>query len=311
MFGTKKKLMAAVVMLVISAIMMTSASYAWFTISTNPEIGGMDAQVVVNENLEIALVTTGETAPTTLPVTGESDSGTQTTWGNIIDLSVADAGLTKTLRPITYVAADKKFKYPVYGDDGRISSLGVLEDTTYGLGNLVKESTTDKYAYYVDFWVRTNQSGENALKLQTAAGVKRSSEGITGLGSCIWMDGKDSTTEAKVNLLAKGIRIAFKDMTPSIEGATAAASGAAPIITVPSQPAQPANMDGTDAYAITLENNNIVTLTQNSAKLIRMYIYYDGKDLKNADAFLGELLVEAKLNIQFAVDGVDTSMDKF
>jgi hypothetical protein len=46
--------MAAVVMLVISAILMTSASYAW---SRSRQIRNFrhDDQVVTNENLEIAL----------------------------------------------------------------------------------------------------------------------------------------------------------------------------------------------------------------------------------------------------------------
>ncbi len=63
---TKSKLMAALVMLLVSAIMMSTASFAWFTISTAPEISNMKSTVAANGNLEIALdagYTSGENVP--------------------------------------------------------------------------------------------------------------------------------------------------------------------------------------------------------------------------------------------------------
>ena len=39
--GVKKKLMGAVCMLLVASIMMVSSTYAWFTLSTAPEITGI------------------------------------------------------------------------------------------------------------------------------------------------------------------------------------------------------------------------------------------------------------------------------
>ena len=53
--GHKKKLTAAVAMLLVSAIMVVSSTYAWFTLSTAPEVTGITTTVGANGNLEIAL----------------------------------------------------------------------------------------------------------------------------------------------------------------------------------------------------------------------------------------------------------------
>ena len=89
----RTKLLAAVAMLAIAAIMMTTASYAWFTISTNPEISDIKANVAANGNLEIQLakgtlsagvVTYAAPAPS-----GTSDAGQNQKWGNLVDLEEA------------------------------------------------------------------------------------------------------------------------------------------------------------------------------------------------------------------------------
>ena len=52
----KTKLMAAICMLLVSSIMMVSTTYAWFTLSTAPEVTGINTAVGANGNLEIALM---------------------------------------------------------------------------------------------------------------------------------------------------------------------------------------------------------------------------------------------------------------
>ena len=51
----KTKLMAAICMLLVSSIMMVSTTYAWFTLSTAPEVTGINTAVGANGNLEMAL----------------------------------------------------------------------------------------------------------------------------------------------------------------------------------------------------------------------------------------------------------------
>ena len=52
----KTKLMAAIAMLLVSSIMMVSSTYAWFTLSTAPEVTGIQTSVGANGNLEMALL---------------------------------------------------------------------------------------------------------------------------------------------------------------------------------------------------------------------------------------------------------------
>ena len=51
----KEKVAAAAMMFVIAAVTMTAATFAWITISTKPEVQGIETTVSGNGNLEIAL----------------------------------------------------------------------------------------------------------------------------------------------------------------------------------------------------------------------------------------------------------------
>lgn len=95
--GVKKKLMGAICMLLVASIMMVSSTYAWFTLSTAPEITGISTSVGANGNLEMALLPTdGEISKITSAV-GDSSAAankklteSNLTWGNLVDLSAED-----------------------------------------------------------------------------------------------------------------------------------------------------------------------------------------------------------------------------
>lgn len=133
----RNKLMAAVAMLLVSSIMMVSTTYAWFTLSTAPEVQGITTTVGTNGNLEIALSPlSGETGTIGTNV-GDSLNNwltKNTTWGNLLDLSHAEYELDKVvLQPSQmafgtndagHTAVDGAgLAFPVYGSDGRISRL--------------------------------------------------------------------------------------------------------------------------------------------------------------------------------------------
>lgn len=138
--GIRNKLTAAIAMLLVSSIMMVSSTYAWFTLSTAPEVTGITTSVGANGNLEMALLTT-ETYNNLNAITsavGNSSANTNTTvseanitWGNLVDLSDAGYGLQNiNLQPARLnVAADSLasltslLQMPVYGKDGRVSKL--------------------------------------------------------------------------------------------------------------------------------------------------------------------------------------------
>jgi uncharacterized protein (DUF427 family) len=121
---------------------MVSTTYAWFTLSTAPEVTGITTQVGANGNLEIALLTT-DTYNSTASIsssTGDSIANTASnhsvtdanvTWGNLIDLDDSSYGLTDiSLLPASLNLSSSKvnttspLSIPVYGADGRVSTVG-------------------------------------------------------------------------------------------------------------------------------------------------------------------------------------------
>lgn len=134
--GVKKKLMGAVCMLLVASIMVVSSTYAWFTLSTAPEITGITTSVGANGNLEVALLTTEtfnspdlitSSVGDSLDVAGQTAVKANTTWGNLINLSDSSYGLdTIVLYPAALnleggKVADSPLQTPTYGSDGRVS----------------------------------------------------------------------------------------------------------------------------------------------------------------------------------------------
>lgn len=132
--STRKKLTAAIAMLLIAALMVVTATYAWFTLSTSPEVTGITTTVGANGNLEIALGSTDNWGDPTLISSAVGDSNLPTvqkniTWGNIVDLSAADYHLSDIiLNPARLNIAGGKIGAsplltPTYGNDGRVAEL--------------------------------------------------------------------------------------------------------------------------------------------------------------------------------------------
>lgn len=165
----KSKLMAAISMLLVSSIMMVSTTYAWFTLSTAPEVTGISTSVGANGNLEMALLPeNGLNAEKDYGITtnvGDSTAAIgvrNTTWGNLVDLGSTELakdtyGLHKiTLYPSALNVstwedeaklnpkqiADTMLKTPAYGADGRVSAL--KEDTITSLYVTASENFPQK-----------------------------------------------------------------------------------------------------------------------------------------------------------------------
>lgn len=135
-FGNmKKKLMGAVCMLLVASIMMISATYAWFTLSTAPEITGITTSVGANGNLEMALLsgnvnaTTAEEGGVGSSMAIAADTVANLTWGNLVDLSNDSYGLQSiSLKPARFNnagswATGNLLSIPVYGADGRVKDV--------------------------------------------------------------------------------------------------------------------------------------------------------------------------------------------
>ena len=138
--GIKTKLLAAICMLLVSSIMMVSTTYAWFTLSTAPEVKGINTAVGANGNLEMALLPKDGLVESITSAAGDSLLAIEqknVTWGNLVDLSdSAVYGLDAiTLYPAALnvgsydtdgylnTFGNIMLKTPVYGNDGRVATL--------------------------------------------------------------------------------------------------------------------------------------------------------------------------------------------
>lgn len=162
--GVKKKLMGAICMLLVASIMVVSSTYAWFTLSTAPEITGISTSVGANGNLEMALLNTATYGDTSLiksavgdskDTAGKSAVTANVTWGNLVDLSDKSYGMTNiTLMPAQLNVNDGMLETsPLataqYGADGRVTEVsGTTVSATY-------DGTSFKYVQdHQDYGVR-------------------------------------------------------------------------------------------------------------------------------------------------------------
>ncbi len=147
-FGLRNKLMAAISMLLVSSIMLVSSTYAWFTLSTAPEVKGISTSVGANGNLEMALLSTDSFKDLTKITSAVGDSSqtagktlatANLTWGNLVNLNYEEAGKTGNYYGLDQIklmparlnvtdaanklTTDKLLSTPKYGNDGRVTEL--------------------------------------------------------------------------------------------------------------------------------------------------------------------------------------------
>lgn len=141
----KKKLTSALAMLLVATTLMTTTSYAWFVLSTAPEVTGIATNVGANGSLEIALLNAETYEDLSLIRSGVGDSmvsnnpAANNAWGNLVDLGYQEYGLSNlTLLPARLMVTGSEeagftvdtnlLAVPVYGFDGRVVEL---EQNTY------------------------------------------------------------------------------------------------------------------------------------------------------------------------------------
>ncbi len=180
--GIRNKLVAAISMLMVASIMMVSSTYAWFTLSTAPEVKGITTNVGANGNLEMMLLNKASFTSSaedlgvvsdinnSMAVTKVTDANK--TWGNLVDLADQSYGLqsivinpsrlniTAGTEAGTYILNNGVLlKAPTYTSDGRV--LDVDKDT------LTSGYSTDKT------W-QWNEAADNAYGVRvigTTSGV--------------------------------------------------------------------------------------------------------------------------------------------
>lgn len=191
--GVKKKLTAAIAMLLVATIMMVSSTYAWFTLSTAPEVTGITTSVGANGNLEMALLNGFAKDTDDQPevkntymhmdkissAVGDSSKATSDvtksniTWGNLVDLGAKNGdknvyGLDKiTLNPArlnvdtegkNVQVAGGFLKTATYGNDGRVVDVN---GNTYSTAHLVADAFQYDGADNQSYGVRAIGSNDN------------------------------------------------------------------------------------------------------------------------------------------------------
>lgn len=144
-----KKLRTAVVMSLICVLMLSGATYAWFTLGNTAKVNSLSLQVTSEGNLYVART---EAAL--------SDHKTE--------VSLADAG-TQILYPCTTDAAGKTMLSPVYTADN------VVRKTEN-----IAEANKDRYYYETDIWLKVEEavaSGGSASNYAITLGKNNSGDG--------------------------------------------------------------------------------------------------------------------------------------
>lgn len=182
--GIRNKMVAAVSMLLVASIMMVSSTYAWFTLSTAPEVKGITTNVGANGNLEMMLLN-GESFNSSAEDLGvQSEIGdsyskkaveeANVTWGNLVDLSATVYGLTNAILNPAKLNIVK-------GTDGNSNTVNstMLLAPSYGNDGRVIDVNTETYSgkWSNSAWVYADTQGENAFAgvrvLGTSSGVTK------------------------------------------------------------------------------------------------------------------------------------------
>lgn len=221
-YGIKGKLVSAACMLLVAVIMVVSSTYAWFTLSTAPEVTGISTAVGANGSLEMALVPSNGVLDDITTYTGTSVQDINRTWGNLVDLSASGYGLSQiTLNPSSLNAEGNKIAItqplatPVYGSDGRITAINpntvvgtyvdqeFVANTEYGVRavGVASGMTTRQLTY------RTALSAANtaASKAKTLAAQSLSANGNTlaNIAVARGLDKKEEFTANDLDALQK------------------------------------------------------------------------------------------------------------
>lgn len=227
----KSKLMAAICMLLVSSIMMVSTTYAWFTLSTAPEVTGITTAVGANGNLEMALLPTNG-----LNAEAKDDFGIQSkagdsmavqptkdaniTWGNLVNLTTNYGLENITLYPAALNESGEGvnkqifLKTPTYGADGRVAELlantvnGVYSGSAFvqsdnGISNPAGVRAIGKVSGLSEQQIAYRDAKSQAMSVASSAGLKAKNSLLKngdGLGTIVMKKANDSGSYSTADL---------------------------------------------------------------------------------------------------------------
>lgn len=179
--SAKKKLIPAVAMLTTSAVMLSTATYAWFTLSKTAEVTGLKMTATAGGNLEISL---GQFGDNKIPVANGIDTSLVSTPSMTNDSWTSKVAISDYYKSIGYIKpASSNTALSLWApSDNDIYAGGtkVKEDTivsavtesvklelkTAASDVLKQDKTTESEGYYVDIpmWIRSTSSSDQTVK---------------------------------------------------------------------------------------------------------------------------------------------------
>ena len=155
-----KRTFIYIFMLIVLLVLLTTASYTWFSLSQTPRVS--DMQMYIN-------------APAGLELAHRPDAEE---WVQQLDFRELTEE-TAPLRPVTWSEADQRFYAAEYGYDGRRT------DNWHALSDANNANRADVYGYYVKttFYVRSGTAMDVSLSpaVEVAEGVQGSGTYLVGV----------------------------------------------------------------------------------------------------------------------------------
>lgn len=204
-----KKIIPAVGMLALSATMLSTSTYAWFTMNKEVQMTGLNMTATVGEGMEISLASVDASDNITAPTTAHpDDTETEKGWKSAVVVDEYYSTIGK-FKPASSTTGVTLFDAVNSSDAGRKASK--FTDITSAENAKVKASIRDKIktgteitvdeansGYYVDIpvYLRTNKSGTDSEDIYYKMII-----------SPLDKDGKASTVDT--DTLYKAVRVAF------------------------------------------------------------------------------------------------------
>lgn len=185
-------------------------------------------------------------------------------------------------------------------------------------GDTSTTNLTDFYGYSIDLAFRTN-AADSKLRLQTEAANRiysgEQNEEVMGNGCTMTFKSTSTTfTDTQVKSLMQAIRVVFMDSDRKVLGvatldedtAVTTAAGIQETLTLKNYTIA----DGKITIGETdRENQELVSLTQNKAKVITALVFLDGDKVENKDVANATQSMSGTLNLQFSSTATLTPMD--
>lgn len=199
-----KKLIPAVAMLATSAVMLSTATYAWFTMNKEVKMTGLNMTATVGEGIEIALAEVADSGNTLDFKNGAApDDARSLSWKSAVVVGNYYTSFGK-IKPSSSVNGTTFFDATNASDGGKVASTFktvdaatsdsgfIVTQTALNTGN-DKVNTNETTGYYIDIpvHIRTSKSAES------------------GSGNIFYKMTIDDADEAAEKDLFKAVRVAF------------------------------------------------------------------------------------------------------